>query len=424
MWELRWILLGMGVLLIAGVYVWSRKPFDVSFRWGSDEQERAEPTISEIGTTSGHPTQRRGTDKVVTLIDECSERKLKVLPPDINTSEYMFTVNGEATILYGLGAIKGAGESAIESILAERSANGAYVDMFDLCKRIDLRKANRRVLEALIRAGAFDDLGAGRSTLMGSLGKALQMAEQHLQNSQAGLQDMFGFEETSGENIKTHYEIQPEWNDDERLRGEKETLGLYLTGHPIEKYMVELKQFITSRLVDIDPSREQNVLVAGLIVAMQVRNTRRGDRIAFITLDDRSARREVVVYSEEYQRFQHLLAKDKLLVLKGTVGTDEYSNRERFKVDEIYDIDQARNRFVKQLVISVDAEQAGNGFVGTLATVLKPFCEGSCPVAVTYRGGQAQAILPLGKEWNVQPTDTLLQRLRDLTSPEQVRLVY
>ncbi|MFZ5592984.1 MAG: DNA polymerase III subunit alpha [Pseudomonadota bacterium] len=367
------------------------------------------------------------TDKVVTLIDECRDMKIEVLPPDINTCECAFAVNGESSILYGLGAIKGVGAAAIEGMIAARR-QGPFSDLFDFCRRIDLRKANRRVLEALIRAGAMDKLGRNRATLMASLTAAIQLAEQHSHNDAVGQDDLFGG--LSGEDGAAHkdqaaaYVETPEWSDDQRLLGEKETLGLYLTGHPIARYEPELARFITARIVDLKPGRDQTVVVAGLVVAMRTMISRKGDRMAFITLDDRSGRIELAVFSEIFQRSRHLLIKDKLLVVEGVVSADEYSGGFKMSANKIHDIDQARETYAKRLVIDVDERRAGNGFTGELAQLLGPFREGVCPIWIDYRTPNARAQLALGQEWCVHPTDELLHRLKDFAGETRVRIVY
>ena len=368
------------------------------------------------------------TDKVVTLIEECRDMKLTVLPPHINTCECAFTVSNDNTILYGLGAVKGAGSAAIEGIIAARR-QAPFRDLFDFCQRIDLRKANRRVLEALIRAGALDGLGAGRATLMASLTAATQLAEQHSRNDAAGQEDLFGvFAAPGGVNEsevhETRYVETPEWNEEQRLTGEKETLGLYLTGHPIARYEHELARFISARIVDLKPGRDQSVVIAGLVVAMRAMMSRKGDRMAFITLDDRSGRIELAVFPENFRQYRNLIIKDKLLVVEGTVSVDEYSGGFKMSADKIFDIDQAREAYAKRLVIDVEEHQAGNGFAGELAQRLAPFREGVCPVWIEYHAPTARAQLALGQEWRVHPSDELLHRLQELAGKDRVRVVY
>jgi DNA polymerase-3 subunit alpha len=363
------------------------------------------------------------TDKVVTLIDECRDMKLDVAPPNINICEHRFTVSKEQSVIYGLGAIKGVGASAVEALIDERKANGDYKDLFDLCQRVDLRKVNRRTLEALIMAGALDVFGKGRATLTASLPAALQIAEQYTRDIAVGQNDMFGMAPKAEAGTGAYHDM-PEWDDDQRLACEKQTLGLYLTGHPINKYLDELAQFTSARITELKPTHDQTVVVAGLIIAIRTMNTRRGDRMAFITLDDRSGRIELAVFADTYQRYRDLLVKDKLLVVEGEVSVDDYTGGYRMSARSVYDINQAREHFAKRLLVSVDAQQAGNGFVNDLQHTLQPFREGECPVVIDYQRPDARAEIPLGKEWKVNPTDELLHRLRELAGDEKVNIVY
>ncbi|HHM04887.1 MAG TPA: DNA polymerase III subunit alpha [Gammaproteobacteria bacterium] len=362
------------------------------------------------------------TDKVVTFIDEARRMKLDLLPPDVNSCETAFAVKDERTVYYGLGAIKGVGSAATDGIVAERQEHGRYQDLFEFCRRIDTRKLNRRALEALLRAGALDKLGPGRATLMASLDTALKLAEQHVRDIAVGQNDLFGgCVHVSEQGEFVHAE---EWSERERLQGEKETLGLYLTGHPIEQYESELRQFVRARLSELQPERNQTVVVAGLVVGLRTRNSKRGDRMAFVTLDDRSGRIELAVFSQVYAKYRTLVVKDKLLVVEGTVSVDDYSGGFKMSAERIFDIDHARDAFARRLEIAVDARRAANGFMQALERTLGPFREGQCPVWVNYRTASAQARLALGDDWRVMPSDELLHRLRDLAGEEGVRVVY
>ena len=368
------------------------------------------------------------TDKIMMLIDECRSMGLTIRPPDINSCEYEFTAGDETAILYGLGAIKGVGAAVVEGITAQRREQGPFRDLFDLCQRIDLRKANRRVLEALIKSGALDAFENNRARSMASLTTILQIAERHIRDRAAGQDDMFGNAGPLPEDGDKFEHILPEttahWTEQQRLQGEKETLGLYLTGHPIERYQNELLQFITTRIVDLKPSQDQIVLVAGLVVAIRTMNSRRGERIAFVTLDDRSGRIELAVFAEAYQRYRDLLVKDRLLVVEGTVNIDEYSGGFRMSAEKIYDIDRAREVFAKRLEIDVEDKYSANGFIGSLADVLQPFRQGDCPVWINYQGQHATARMALGQDWCIHPTDELLHRLTEVAGPDNFRMVY
>ena len=367
------------------------------------------------------------TDKVVSLIEECRAMGLKVISPNVNMCEYRFTVTDDHTVLYGLGAIKGVGEGAIESIRQSYREQGKFHSLFDFCRRIDLKKANRRTLEALIRAGALDELGPNRATLMASLTTAIQMADQVLRNHTSGQEDMFG--SLSGpasqpDEQNFEYVDAVDWDDETRLNGEKETLGLYLTGHPIERYEAELQGIITSKITDLNPTSNQTMTVAGLIVAMRTMNTKRGDRMAFITLDDRSGRVELAVFADTFQQYRDLLAKDRLVVVEGDVSVDDYTGGIKMSAQKIYDISRARESFASRLLVTVDYRQAGNGFVNELADVLTPFKQGHCPVYLQYLGSQARARIRLGDDWSVHPTDELIHRLNELAGESNVKVEY
>ncbi|MCC6207276.1 MAG: exodeoxyribonuclease VII large subunit, partial [Gammaproteobacteria bacterium] len=370
------------------------------------------------------------TDKVVMLIDECRSMGLKVLSPDVNRCDFSFTVQDDATILYGLGAIKGVGEAALTGVTAERAQNGPFRDLFDLCRRIDLRKANRRVLEALIRSGALDVLDANRARSMILLTEALQMAERQLRDSELGQNDLFGGSGAAAAGpaddvVRALAREVPEWDEEQRLLGEKETLGLYLTGHPIERYRRELSRFVSASIAQLKPTADQTVVVAGLVVAIRTMNSRRGERIAFMTLDDRSGRIEIAVFSEAYQKYRDLLSKDRLLVVEGSVSVDEYSGGYRMSAEKIYDIDRARGVYAKGVEIDVQAKRAAaDGFSGMLARILEPFREGRCTVWINYEGDGARARMALGREWSVNPTDELLHRLGEVAGPDGVRVIY
>ncbi|HZC01796.1 MAG TPA: DNA polymerase III subunit alpha, partial [Gammaproteobacteria bacterium] len=253
------------------------------------------------------------TDKVVALIGECRRMNMAILPPDLTTCDYRFTVAGDNSIRYGLGAIKGVGAAAIEALTSEQKQQGPFQDLFELCRRVDLKKANRRALEALIRAGALDKLGPGRSAMMAALEHALQLAEQRTKNSAFGQDDLFGLgtpsdaQQERGRTAGLAFVDVPEWSEQERLAGEKETLGLYLTGHPVSAYEAELKPLITTELADLKPGTQR---IGGLVAGLRTNTSKRG-RMAVATLEDGSGRVEVVIYAETLQKYTELLVKDR-----------------------------------------------------------------------------------------------------------------
>ncbi len=363
------------------------------------------------------------TDKVVTFVDECRALGLTVLPPDVNDCSYAFTVKDESTIRYGLGAIKGVGKSAIDTIVAERERAGRFRDLFDFCQRMDTRKVNRRVAEALIRSGALNELGPSRAAMMNSLTEAMLAAEQSARDRSLGQNDLFGGAVPRAAPREHRMADVEEWTEEERLVGEKETLGLYLTGHPIERFENELAQFTSSRLVDLKSLPGQSLVVAGLVVKLTRINSRSGRGVS-MTLDDRTARVEAVLYAEEYQRYRDVIAKDKLLVAVGEVTVDTWNGGCRMVVRQLYDMTGAREAFARVLRIQVDSGRVENGFIDSLAATLEPFREGSMPVCIEYLRPDARVTLPLGQRWRVRPSDELLGRLRRLAGEGGVAIRY
>jgi DNA polymerase-3 subunit alpha len=362
------------------------------------------------------------TDKVVTMIAECRDMGLDVSSPDINRCEYEFVPRDDKTILYGLGAIKGLGQSAIDALLEARRQGGAFQDLFDLCKRVDLRRMNRRVLESLIRAGAFDGVGPHRATLMATLANALRIADQQNRNRETGQNDLFAPSDSTSE--RHEFVDVPEWSEEQRLEGEKETLGFYLSGHPIERFAKELAQMTHTSIAELRPTEDRTVTVAGLVVATRTMRTRRGDRMIFVTLDDRTGRLELAVFSELYMRHRDLLVKDNLLIVKGPVSVDEYTGGFKMSAEEIYNFEQARAALAKRVVIDVDPELTENGFVDALGEILDPASGGSCPVYLKYQSRVAEVELALGEAWRVSPSDSVLERLLQLTGPDRVHVIY
>ncbi|MGB1322059.1 MAG: DNA polymerase III subunit alpha, partial [Vibrio gallaecicus] len=266
------------------------------------------------------------TEKVIGLVDECIRMKLKLLPPDINSGLYRFNVDEEGAIVYGIGAIKGVGEGPIEAIIEAREKGGYFKDLFDFCARIDLKKVNKRVIEKLIYSGALDRLGPHRAAMMASLKDAVKAASQHHHAESFGQSDMFGVLTDAPEEVEHKYTQVPKWPEKVWLEGERETLGLYLTGHPVNAYIKELAKYTSCRLNDATPTRrDQSLTIAGLVIAARVMTTKRGTRIGLMTLDDRSGRMEVMLFSDALDRYAELLEKDKIVVVSGQVSFDDFN---------------------------------------------------------------------------------------------------
>ncbi len=361
--------------------------------------------------------------------------RLEVRPPTVNASEWQFTIADDRTLIYGLGAIKGVGEGAILALQEARQAGGGFRDLWDFCRRIDLQKMNRRVLEALVRSGALDELGANRATLMQHLPLAIRLAEQHKASHSSGQVDLFGMvEETaSGPDPQLAGQVWGEWEEEERLQGEKETLGLYLTGHPVNRFEPELNALMGNRLNVLLSTpkgrgdREKRT-VAGLVVGVRHGKTPRG-RMASLVLDDRTGRLEVTVFSELYDQFRDLLAVDRLLVIAGTLNFDEFRDAWSLRASEVQTLEQAREKAADHLWLTLDLGSAkkykkGGELLQQLREVLTLYRGGRLVIQLEYHSPQGQGRFLLGDDWRVQPTDELIKRLRQLLGQEAVKVAY
>ncbi|MGE0580984.1 MAG: DNA polymerase III subunit alpha [Steroidobacteraceae bacterium] len=374
------------------------------------------------------------TDKVVTLIDECAQIELEIGPPHVNGSMYMFTVAGERAIRYGLGAIKGVGAGAVEALVVERDARGAYGSLEDLCRRLDPAKVNRRVLEALVRSGSLDGLGANRATMMSRIDAAMQLGEQETRAKTVGQDDFFGLgTATHTDAIAQTAPELPDFNESVRLAGERETLGLYLTGHPIDRFLADLPRFVTHRIGDLVSDRPvvppeagrgfrggKPATVAGLVTEVR----RRGTRFAAV-LDDRSGRIEVDFFEDVYQQYRDLIAKDALLVVEGQVRFDEFSDGWRLAGKRVAELDRRREEAARRIVIRCGAGSPARATLpDALAGALAPWRPGPCQVSIDYEGDGAGGVFTLGQDWNVRATRELLERLEQLAGRGNVGVKY
>jgi DNA polymerase-3 subunit alpha len=372
------------------------------------------------------------TDKVVSFIDACGEIGLTVLPPDVNESVFAFTVAGPGTIRYGLGAIKGVGEAAVQALVGERERGGRFGDLVDLCRRVDLRAVGRRTLEAMVKSGCFDGFGRNRATLFNALPAAMQLGEQRTRAVAAGQDDLFGglAGPEAGEAAPAIEMAElPDWSESQRLQGERETLGLFLTGHPIAEFEAEIRQMVPARIADLGgprpaadsrgPGAGRNVTVAGLVLEIR----RRGPRMTLV-LDDRSGRIEVSLFDDVWQQHRAVIARDAILVVEGLLRFDEFIEDWRINAKKLTPLDQLREREARRLVIRMPTAAGDDRFLERLEETLRPRRGGQCGVAVQYIGDEARGMLALGEEWSVKPTRELLEELGQLVGRDGVRLMY
>lgn len=372
------------------------------------------------------------TDKVVTFIEECRNMGLTLLPPDVNRGELKFTVDDDNNIIYGLGAIKGLGEGPVESIISARKEGGPFKDLFDFCARVDSRKVNKRALEALIRSGAADSLGPGRgldqdrAVMFAAIPEAVKTAEQSAANASAGMTDLFGDVVPSAESKEDVYRDfvrVPPWSMKERLQAENDTLGLYLTGHPIDEYEQEINYLVSTRISNLAADKNAQ-RIAGLVVATRTMKTKRGDTMAIITLDDRTGRIEVAVFSDTFNECRELLIKDALLVVEGQVRFDDYNNGLKMTADSVKNLAEVRQEKARALKLVLNAGTLDRSFGQKLQQCLEPYQGGRCPILIDYHRSDARCEITLGQEWCVRPEDELLQSLRNSFGVDAVSLQY
>ncbi len=368
------------------------------------------------------------TDKLVVLKDDCNALGLRLEPPDVNRSAHAFTVAGERRINYGLGALKGVGQGAVEAIVAEREAGGPFKSLLDLCRRVDSQRLNRRVLEALVRAGALDGLGANRATLMKAIPDALRLAEHSAHALAGGQGALFGGDD-EGEELEHEFEVVREWTKRERREAEYESLGLYLTGHPFDDYVGHCSFFTNGPVAGVvgalppeganTYAMRREVTLAGVV--MDIR--RRGGRVSLV-LDDNTERIEVSLFDEVYNGCKHLLVKRSVLVVRGQLRFDDFLGAWRVTAQRVTSVDDEIEEYARRLTIDWRVPETRADFVPALKAALKPFAGGKCEVCLKYRNASAEALLTLGEEWTVRPTRELRESLTRLLGEDRFSIHY
>ncbi|MFC6053339.1 DNA polymerase III subunit alpha [Acinetobacter sp. Ac_877] len=366
-------------------------------------------------------SEMQNTDSIVFLIDDCRINKLEVLPPSINMSIYQFHASSPSTIVYGLGAIKGVGEAAMQSVIDSRIQDGPYKDLFDFCHRVDMKKINKRTLEALIRAGAMDCLGIERASLMAQLPEAVQAADQARSNRETGIMDLFG--EVEEVQRKPAKPVKP-WSDEVRLKGEKDTLGLYLTGHPIDVYRTELKSFVSNKINELTPTRRGVTTVfAGLVVDIANFPNR-----MMVTLDDGTARIEISANHERFQRFKDVIVNEKVVVIEGEIYEREGFDRPMGRLTKAFNLNEIRQKRANSIQIKLAPEHISKTLNKDLQNMLLPYCNVDMhthiPVQLKLDFAYASTELHLGINWKVAPLDELLSKVRDYFGKEALHIEY
>ncbi|PID66295.1 MAG: DNA polymerase III subunit alpha [Gammaproteobacteria bacterium] len=392
------------------------------------------------------------TDKVVSLIEECRTMGLCIKNPSINESAYQFTVNENNEIVYGLGAIKGAGEAALETLIAYREKHGRVKSIEDFFLTADFSKLNKRVLEALITAGVFDDLQSNRRYLLENLPNFLKLSEQTVKNQQSGQADLFGMGGRSATAVAmpTFAGKNKTWEPKEQLQREKNALGLYLTGHPVDSDKDELMSILHGRtLADTLQRAEENnllnhkgkkdnqfsrrgqrVWVAGLIMDIRTRPLKSGNgKMAFVTIDDRSARTEVNFFAKNYAANKEKLNIDEIVIIKGRIVYDDFSGAMKINADEVFLLAQAPALFAEAIQIGVD-EKTDMDAVIRLLSMYHPQADndtnhaGGAEVYFHIKGHGVEGKIRLPKNHNVVLEADCYQQLLAICGKSNIAVNY
>ena len=366
------------------------------------------------------------TDTVKIFYDDAvgPANKLKMLGPDVNASQYRFEPVDRETIRYGLGAVKGTGEQAVNVILKAREEGGPFKDLFDFCQRCDKRMVNRRTIEALIRAGAFDTIApptagdvpvADRHKLLASVGVAMDFAEQAERNAMQT--SLFDMADVAEEHAPEYVSVRP-WDEKTQLMEEKTALGFFFSGHPYNSRKKELSRFIRRPLNRLEPAKEFTN-IAGVVVGIRTQMTRRG-KMLFVQIDDGTAMVEVSVFNELFEAERDKIVTDEVLVIEGKVRYDEFSGGNAVVAERLMTLGEARARFAKHLLLRMN----GSSDARKLKSLLAPFAPGPASVRVRYRNAVAECEMLLGDEARVRLDDALLEALGGWLQPENVEIVY
>ena len=366
------------------------------------------------------------TDKIKILVEDALDVcKLTLLPPDVNESQFRFTPEGEpksvtgkqvTNIRYGLGGVKGAGQGAIEAIIAARTEGGKFKDLFDFCLRVDRKQINRRTIESLIRAGGMDCFGVDRAMLLASVGFAMEAAGQAA--AAANQVSLFGGIDSDLVAPPEYVKATP-WTDRQKLAEEKIALGYYLSGHMFDSYAGEVRRFAKTKLKDLEPSRDPRML-CGVITGVRTQMTQRG-KLLIVSLDDKTGVVEVTVYSELLEQNKNIFKEDEFLLVVGKVSEDRFNGGLRITAEKAYDIAAARIQYGFKLEMEVDT----NLNLPKLAEVLQPHRQqDGMPVSLRIKPQGIEAVLQLGDEWRVAPSDTLKQQLELVLGAKDVAVEY
>ncbi|MBT5876668.1 MAG: DNA polymerase III subunit alpha [Candidatus Latescibacteria bacterium] len=365
------------------------------------------------------------SDEIVMLINECRKMGLTVLPPDVNTSQTGFVVEGDG-IRFGLCAIKNVGLGAVQSIINARNQFGKFNDLYDMCENIELRLANKRVLDSLIQSGACDSLNGHRAQLLEILESAIDSAQSLQNDRDKGQTSLFDVgDDDENQNPMIHRPPMPtvqKWPTSQALVMEKEMLGFYVSGHPLAQYADELRGFATTEMKRLDQVRdiEEDVVVGGIITEIKPIVDRKGKSMAFITLEDFTGAGEVLVFSSEYELHKAVMNMDSLILVRGQISVKD--DDRKVVAAEVMSLEDARDKLSRSIHVRIVPEQSNEATVDTLKETLTAH-PGDCDVVFTVRSDEhGEVAVKAGEKHRVSPTQSLLTAVRKVVGTENARL--
>lgn len=349
------------------------------------------------------------TDQVVKLINECREKTIEILPPDVNASIKDFTVVKDS-IRFGLGAVKNVGESAIEVILNSREKEGPFESLYDFCRRLDTGKVNRRVLEQLIKCGAFDSIHSSRAQVLAALDDALEKAQMVQRDRQSGQINMFDLLRVQNKTPQPTLPEVPDWDSRTTLQFEKEALGFYISGHPLDYYSDQLAALCTADTQRVKEKPEgAEVILCGILSIIKELTTKRGDRMAFLALEDKQGIVEVVAFADVFGTARELLAGDEPLVVVGKVQHDEKGSK--IIGNQIINLEQAQSQSLEAVRIHLPASHLDRDGLSRLRHLLISY-PGECKAFLHLTvDGKAEAVIALSDKLRVNPNQSFFKEM-------------
>jgi DNA polymerase III subunit alpha len=354
------------------------------------------------------------TDKIVLFIDECRKLGINVLPPDINQSTWNFVVTDEG-IRFGLAAIKGVGTNAVKEIVRTRVEGGDFKNIFDFCSRVDLRIVNKKTLEGLIQAGAFDTTDGHRAQLLETADKAIAYGQAHQKHAAAGQSSLFDIGRT-GTEVTVQYpplpEV-PEWSEGIKLSREKTVLGFYVSGHPLKKYEKEVASFSTAKFGEAEiVQHDAPVRICGIVTAVKTKIDRKGNTMAFVTMEDFTGKGELIVFSDTYKEYRHLLVPDSLVVVEGKAQPQE--DTMKILPTVVRPISEVYQHYAQSVVISIDLTKVGESVILKLREIFESN-DGNCACTFVVEGGpEGTPKQWFSKRYTVNPNDKFIAEIRNL----------